>query len=48
MRGQFDSCEYPLIISFDSTSADFIDLAQNSLCSSAQMVEAELEVMREH
>ena len=36
MRGQFASCEYPLNINFNSEKADFIDLARNLLCGSAQ------------
>ena len=48
VRGQIASCEYLLIINFYSASADFTDLAQNSLGDSARMVDAELEVMCEH
>ena len=31
-RGQFASCEYPFNIDFNSSSADFIDLAWNLPC----------------
>ena len=48
VMGQFASCEYPLNIDFYSTSAVFIDLARNSPCGSAQMVEAEPEATHEH
>ena len=34
IRGQFASCEYPLI-NFYSSGADFIDLAWNLPCGSA-------------
>ena len=48
VREQFASCEYLLNTNFYSHSADFIDLARNSPCLSAWMVEAELEAMRQH
>ena len=47
-EGTVSSHEYPLNIDLYSHSADFIDLAQNSPCGSAQMVEAELEAIHEH
>ena len=47
VRGQSASCEYPLITDFYSPAADFIDLAWNLPCGSAQIVEAELGAMHE-
>ena len=48
VRGQFASCEYPLNINLYSDSTDLTDLARNSPCVSARMVEAEQEAMRKH